>query len=89
MPTNNWQNVLTITDLIDPLKQDGEPFETARAELVSRIRSAPFYDTEDRVLVSLVDDLESAGNTEQLGRDLDLFMLWGNQDQRVWVEHTS
>lgn len=88
MPVNNWKHVLTITDLIEPLQQSGEPFDTARAELVSRIRAADFYAPEDRVLAALVNDLESAGNTVHL-RDLNLFMLWGDQDQRVWVEHIS
>lgn len=86
MPVNNWQHRLFLTDVIRPLAEGTGEFDQLRDELVRRIREAPFYSAEDIVLRTLVNDLAEAGDLDQLGRDFDLFTLWCDQGQRVWLE---
>lgn len=85
MPTNNWKDRLFMTDLNDALVK-GDDFEAVRNQIVHRIRTAPFYQHDDIVLRNLVEDLATAVSLDQANREWDLFTLWADQGQRLWIE---
>jgi hypothetical protein len=85
MPTNNWKDQLFMTDLNDALVR-GDGFEPVRNQIVHRIRTAPFYRHDDIVLRNLVEDLATAVSLDQANREWDLFTLWADQGQRLWIE---
>lgn len=88
MPTNVWHHSVYLTDLVRGLNADtADTFEQLRDELADRLRQAVFYTERDIVLRSLVNDIAQAVTLSDLGRDLDLLMLWGDQpEHRVWFE---
>lgn len=93
MPTNVWHHAVYLTDLVRDLNADADDaniFEPLRDQLADRLRRSEFYNDQDIVVRSLVNDIAEAANLSDLGRDMDLLMLWGDQpEHRVWFETST
>ena len=78
-----WRHTLELGDVFH---NDDLTFEQKRAEIVRRIKEAPFYDPTDWDLDDVVTSLEENEDADEFDLTWDRFYDWCDSGKRVWVQ---